>query len=89
MDAELKQTIKGGEKSICPLCYHFDVCRGVVNQPCIECDKFIDLREIHHVVHGKWGRNERGNYNCSNCKSEYNAVFGFAFCPNCGADMRN
>lgn len=53
--------------------------RAILNLPA------ADVRE---VVPGSWKRNERGNYNCSNCKSEHNAVFGFIFCPNCGADMR-
>lgn len=48
----------------------------------------IPAANVRPVVRGKWKRNERGNYNCSNCKSEHNAVFGFFFCPNCGADMR-
>lgn len=88
MDAELKQTIKGGQKSICPLCYHFDVCRGVVNQPCIECDKFVDLGEIHHVVHGKWVYNDGDNIPyCSECMMPQDSECNF--CPSCGADMRN
>lgn len=48
----------------------------------------IPAADVRPVVRGKWERNERGNYICSNCKSEHNAVFGFIFCPNCGADMR-
>ena len=48
----------------------------------------VPAADVRPVVRGKWKRNERGNYNCSNCKSEHNAVFGFIFCPNCGADMR-
>lgn len=38
-------------------------------------------------LRGKWIRNERGNYVCSNCKCEREAVFGLFFCPNCGANM--
>ena len=48
----------------------------------------VQAADVRPVVRGKWKRNERGNYNCSNCKSEHNAVFGFNYCPNCGADMR-
>lgn len=48
----------------------------------------IPAADVQKVKRGKWKRNDRGNYNCTNCKSEYDAVFGFAFCPNCGADMR-
>ena len=57
---EPKQAIKGGEKSICPSCYHFDVCRGIVNQPCVECNQYKDLRQIRLpvfcaecAIHGK------------------------------------
>ena len=25
---------------------------------------------------------------CNNCKSAFNNLIGFNFCPNCGADMR-
>lgn len=47
----------------------------------------LHAADVRPVVSGKWKRNERGNYNCSNCKSEHNAVFGFIFCPICGAMM--
>lgn len=45
-----KQIIHGGECSICPYCYHFEVCRGVINQPCVKCEQFVDLRSVMPVV---------------------------------------
>ena len=45
-----KQIIHGGERSICPYCYHFEVCRGVINQPCVKCEQFVDLRSVMPVV---------------------------------------
>ena len=60
------------------------------DEKCADYMKFMEIpaADVRPVVRARWERNERGNYNCSNCKSEHNAVFGFFFCPNCGADMR-
>lgn len=42
------------------------------------------------VVHGKWNRILRGNYECSRCGcSPYYAesIYTLHYCPNCGAKM--
>lgn len=45
------------------------------------------------VVHAKWtgGKYYNGTYGyektCTNCKKEYVVVYGYLFCPYCGARM--
>ena len=71
------------------MCLSVEECHHKIAQQCI--DRYlvenIPAADVRPVVRARWKRNERGNYNCSNCKGEYNAVFGFFFCPNCGARM--
>lgn len=44
------QKIKGGEKHICPECFHCPVCIGRANRPCIECDKYIPAANVRENV---------------------------------------
>lgn len=43
------QVIKAGEKHICPECFHYRVCMGRVNRPCIECDCFVPAANVREV----------------------------------------
>ncbi len=38
--------------------------------------------------HGKWVVGADMYYRCTNCNNGYKDVYGYNFCPNCGADMR-
>lgn len=42
----MKQKIKGGADSICPKCFHSKVCRARDNQPCVECNQFVDANGV-------------------------------------------
>lgn len=49
------------------------------------------VADVAPVVHGKWNRILRGNYECSRCGCiPYYAgsIYTLHYCPNCGADMR-
>lgn len=53
----------------------------------------IPAADVRPVVRGKWSRVYddfmKSNYDtCSCCGKEYFGAYGFNFCPNCGADMR-
>ena len=41
--AEILQKVSRNEKSICPKCFHFDVCCAIENQPCFECNQFVEV----------------------------------------------
>ena len=43
------QKIKAGEKHICPECFHYRVCMGRVNRPCIECDCYVPSANVRVV----------------------------------------
>lgn len=55
----ISQKIKGGARSICPACIHYDVCKAVNNQPCIECTKYMPAADVAPVVR------------CKDCSSQY------------------
>ena len=42
----VEQKIKGGADSICPKCFHSKVCRARDNQPCVECNQFVDANGV-------------------------------------------
>ena len=44
-----RQKIKGGEKHICPECFHYRVCIGRGNRPCFECDCFVPAANVREV----------------------------------------
>lgn len=37
---QIFQKVKNGGMSICVSCAHRKVCRGIENQPCVECNQF-------------------------------------------------
>ena len=37
----IEQKISNNEKSICEKCSHRRVCRAIDNQPCFECNQFL------------------------------------------------
>ena len=45
--------------------------------------------DVKPVVHGKWEKNEHTFLTCNKCGfvNKYNRM-QYAYCPNCGADMR-
>ena len=48
-----------------------------------------ELANVRPVVRGKWITVKHPLYECSICGSVYQDVgYGFNYCPNCGADMR-
>lgn len=93
---EPKQTLQGGRQSICPKCFHYKVCRGTANQPCIECNQFLLAAGVRPVVHGEWGKSLNPSfspfddsgayrYRCNQCRHIQN--YKSNFCPCCGAAM--
>lgn len=84
---EPKQERKANAESICPKCFHRDVCRGTANQPCIRCSCFSP--NVRPVVSGEWLFDDFDgdglDYQCSHCK--LHSRNDYDFCPNCGADM--
>lgn len=46
----ISQKIKGGARSICPACIHYDVCKATNNQPCVECTQFINAADVRETV---------------------------------------
>lgn len=42
----ITQAIKGGEKSICWSCFHWEVCFAKENQPCIKCTRYITAADV-------------------------------------------
>lgn len=42
----IEQKVKIGEESICHKCIHNGICIGEANQPCIECDRFLDSNGV-------------------------------------------
>ena len=67
------------------------MCRweGTVN--CGECEHPIDdipAADVAPVVHGRWREMDKGNYVCSFCNAFITINYGYKYCPNCGADMR-
>lgn len=45
--------------------------------------------DVRSVVRARWNTVKYPLYECSNCGAVYQDVgYGFNFCPNCGADMR-
>ena len=47
----VEQKIKGDGESICYKCFHNKVCKAMDNQPCIECNQFVDA---HGVTVQEW-----------------------------------
>ena len=45
------QKVNRKEKSICPNCIHHNLCIAEDNQPCFECNRFIDA---HGVTVQEW-----------------------------------
>jgi hypothetical protein len=45
------QKVNQKEKSICPNCIHHNLCIAENNQPCFECNRFIDA---HGVTVQEW-----------------------------------
>lgn len=98
------QKIKGGEKHICPEFFHYRVCMGRANRPCFGCDCFVPAADVRENVRGRWidrtdSTTKSYVFFCSVCneiayyvphgkRKGYVRHCGYAFCPNCGADMR-
>ena len=40
------QKINRKEKSICPNCIHHNICIAENNQPCFECNRFMDANGV-------------------------------------------
>ena len=79
---EFHQIIRGGLESICPKCYHYAVCRGVDNQPCVECSHFS---HVQSEPWGKWALCAHGAVRCTECGAKGRT--SYKFCPQCGARM--
>lgn len=41
--ADILQKVNRKMKSICPRCIHNDVCLAIANQPCFECNHFMEV----------------------------------------------
>lgn len=39
---QIFQKVKNGGMSICVSCAHRKVCKGIDNQPCVECNQFLN-----------------------------------------------
>lgn len=81
--------------------WHGDVCpilkrevTGNVERGGFQTDcPLVPAADVRPVVRGKWSRVYddfmKSNYDtCSCCGKEYFGAYGFNYCPNCGADMR-
>lgn len=85
------QKIKAGEKHICHECFHYAVCMGRVNRPCIECDNYVPAADVRVNVKGEWVTHTRKDsdifdcYVCSNCGN--GDIAQHHFCMWCGAEM--
>ena len=51
MEKYVMQKVNKKEKSICPKCIHRNLCIAENNQPCFECNRFIDA---HGVTVQEW-----------------------------------
>ena len=84
----VEQKIKGDGESICYKCFHNKVCKAMDNQPCIECNQFVD-------AHGVTVQELDGCQHCMGVSYTDNPFTvitqmgrevktQFNFCPNCG-----
>ena len=94
------QKINRKEKSICPNCIHHNLCIAENNQPCFECNRFIDANGVTVQECGHWisltDCANAGVY-CSICnKKVYKEDYAWCnrknklrsdYCPHCGAKM--
>lgn len=48
--AEILQKVSRSEKSICPKCFHNHVCLAIDNQPCFECNQFVEVVRCGNCV---------------------------------------
>jgi DNA-directed RNA polymerase subunit RPC12/RpoP len=89
------QKVNRKEKSICPNCIHHNLCIAENNQPCFECNRFIDAQGVTVQECGHW-EDDHGDYVCSCCHTAFTddlvwLVRGESnepnYCPNCGAKM--
>ncbi len=100
---EPKQELRADRRSICPKCFHYKVCRGTANQPCVKCNQFIPVTVPLLERHARWVRldERRGSYRfyCSACggmayfvhgqnsRTKKEPFCGYPLCPHCGAAM--
>ena len=92
----VEQKIKGDGESICYKCFHNKVCKAMDNQPCIECNQFVDA---HGITVQKckpkcWDVcNNNGNiqYRCPHCETVYVYMYKNHIAPDvckeCGARL--
>lgn len=72
-------------------CYYGDHCRTEDVQEWLEEAPTIDYAP---VIHARWEKQLRGVVRCSYCDRGYRItngganVLNFAYCPNCGARMK-
>ena len=82
MEKYVMQKVNRKEKSICPNCIHHNLCIAENNQPCFECNRFIDAHGVTVQKHGRWLLDGR----CSECL-ENPLTTHKTYCPSCGAKM--
>jgi len=85
----LKQKIQANGKSICQSCFHNKICRVIDNQPCIECNQYINIDEDEAEF---IKCNNNSGYKCSNCKarvSNSDVLNGnHKYCYKCGKKIK-
>lgn len=54
----------------------------------IEHAAYATAADVAPVVHGRWREMDKGYYVCSACNAFITVNYGYKYCPNCGADMR-
>ena len=83
------QKVNRKEKSICPNCIHHNLCIAENNQPCFECNRFIDAHGVTAQEEAKlyWKPVNPGEWilTCSACDSHLGCREGTKHCPECGA----
>ena len=64
--ADILQKVNRKMKSICPRCIHNEVCMATANQPCFECNHFMEVLRCKDCKHWQdsWvapdGKHEHG-----------------------------
>ena len=97
MSERIEQKVQRGRESICPTCYHRNVCLAIGNQPCFGCNQYKNAADVVEVKHGRWEDRPTGRYCqtqswCTAC-GKHSGIGGIEsnrhkpYCPNCGAKM--
>lgn len=56
--ATILQKVNRNKKTICPRCIHNNVCIANANQPCFECNQFMEVVRCRDCKH--WSEDQYG-----------------------------